>query len=292
MRHPIAILGAGPVGLAAAAHTVQRGLDFVLLEQGAIEAAMLQWGHVRLFSPWCYTVDAAARALLDAQGWQSPEDEALPTGAEIVRDYLTPLAKHPAIAPHMRTGTRVTAITRAGRSKLDSDGRNMAPFVIHWQDAAGQAGRTLARAVIDATSIWGAPNPYHLRHPGCEWRGARRRCRAAHTGDRCGSFGDQRGAGPDGAAITQTIDPHHLGHAARRYCTSGRRRVERSASRPGPIGTARHRGDCFGAADIALTLRSRADRPVGRKLDGRWAARLCKIGDNGGPDHCRHWLSP
>ena len=131
MQHPIAILGAGPVGLAAAAHAVQRGLDFVLLEQAAVGAAMLQWGHVRLFLPWRYTVDAAARALLDAQGWLSPENEVLPTGAQIVRDYLTPLGKHPAIAPHLRTGTLVTAITRAGRSKLDSDGRDLAPFVIH-----------------------------------------------------------------------------------------------------------------------------------------------------------------
>ncbi len=117
------------------------------------------WGHVWLFLPWRYTVDTAARALLDAQGWQSPEYEALPTGTEIVRDYLTPLGKHPAIAPHLRTGTLVVAITRAGHNKLDSDGRDLAPFVIHWQDAAGQAGRTLARAVIDATGTWGTPNP-------------------------------------------------------------------------------------------------------------------------------------
>ena len=95
MQHPIAILGAGPDGLAAAAHAVQRGLDFVLLEQEAVGAAISKWGHVWLFSPWRYTVDAAARALLEAQGWQSPVDEAVPTGTEIVRDYLTPTWQAP-----------------------------------------------------------------------------------------------------------------------------------------------------------------------------------------------------
>lgn len=56
----------------------------------------------------------------------------------------------------------MTAITRAGHSKLGSDGRDLAPFVIRWQDAAGQAGRTLARAVVDATGTWGTPNPIGL----------------------------------------------------------------------------------------------------------------------------------
>ena len=34
--------------------------------------------------------------------------------------------------------------------------------MIRWQDAAGQAGRTLARAVVDATGTWGTPNPIGL----------------------------------------------------------------------------------------------------------------------------------
>ena len=50
---PIAVIGAGPVGLAAAAHVVKRGATPLLLEAGpAVGASVLGWGHVRIFSPW------------------------------------------------------------------------------------------------------------------------------------------------------------------------------------------------------------------------------------------------
>src|SRR5687768_8630333 len=98
---PVAIIGAGPVGLAAAAHAVQRGLMPILFERGAaVGASLREWAHVRVFSPWRYNVDTAARALLQGVGWAAPDDEALPTGGEIVRDYLEPLATHPHIIPH------------------------------------------------------------------------------------------------------------------------------------------------------------------------------------------------
>ena len=97
---PVAIVGAGPVGLAAAAHLVQRGIRPIVLEQGkSVGAAMLEWCHVRIFSPWRYSIDTAARALLDRSGWTAPDDDGLPTGGEIVRHYLAPLAAVPEIAP-------------------------------------------------------------------------------------------------------------------------------------------------------------------------------------------------
>ncbi|WP_372339061.1 FAD-dependent oxidoreductase, partial [Actinoplanes sp. RD1] len=53
--HPVVVIGGGPVGLAAAAHLQERGLPFVVLEAGpAAGAAIAEWGHVRLFSPWRY----------------------------------------------------------------------------------------------------------------------------------------------------------------------------------------------------------------------------------------------
>ena len=54
---------------------------------------ILQWGHVRLFSPWQYNIDKAAERLLRKQGWQSPVLTELPFGQEIVHQYLRPLAK-------------------------------------------------------------------------------------------------------------------------------------------------------------------------------------------------------
>jgi glycine/D-amino acid oxidase-like deaminating enzyme len=110
---PVAVLGAGPVGLAAAAHLVARGFTPLILEAGAQVASNLEsYRHVRLFSPWQYNVDKAARQLLMAAGWKMPDPEALPTAGEIVDGYLLPLAALPAIAANLRLSHRVGAITR------------------------------------------------------------------------------------------------------------------------------------------------------------------------------------
>ena len=115
---PVAVIGAGPVGLAAAAHLIERGLEPLILEAGPTPAASIeQWRHIRLFSPWQYNIDAAAVRLLDATGWEAPEPTALPTGGELIDDYLTPLASLPAIASRLHTGARVIAVTRLGMDK-------------------------------------------------------------------------------------------------------------------------------------------------------------------------------
>ena len=157
---PVVVIGAGPVGLAAAARLVERGIRPLVLERGfGAGAAVEGWGHVRVFSPWAYNIDAAARSLLEAGGWLAPDPEALPTGHELVRDYLAPLAAHPAIAPHVVLGATVEAVTRAGIDKVTSVGREDAPFVVRWRDRDGAERRVEARSVIDASGTWGAPNP-------------------------------------------------------------------------------------------------------------------------------------
>ncbi|GAB5373695.1 MAG: NAD(P)-binding domain-containing protein [Acuticoccus sp.] len=157
---PVVVVGAGPVGLAAAARLVERGLPFMVLEQGAaVAAAPRAWGHVRLFTPWRYAIDAAAERLLEAESWRAPDPETLPTGAELVDRYLAPLARHGAIAPHLVLGARVTAIGRAGLGKMSSDGREDTPFMVRWTDGAGAVHRTAARAVLDASGTYGRPNP-------------------------------------------------------------------------------------------------------------------------------------
>lgn len=156
---PVAVIGAGPVGLAAAAHLVERGIRPVIFEQGPrVGAALLAWGHVRVFSPWIYNIDAAARALLDRSGWIAPNEGGLPTGGEIVRDYLEPLATLPEIARNLKLGATVTAVTRKGHNKVSNEGRKGSPFVIRYEDADGEH-RVLARAVIDASGTWSRPNP-------------------------------------------------------------------------------------------------------------------------------------
>ncbi|MGC1210026.1 MAG: FAD-dependent oxidoreductase, partial [Micromonospora sp.] len=152
---PVVVIGAGPVGLAAAAHLHERGLPFTVLEAGdTAGAAVRQWGHVRVFSPWRYNIDAAARRLLDKAGWAAPDLDALPTGAELAADYLQPLAELPQLKPYLRYGARVEAISRIGLDRLRTAGRDQAPFLVR----LAEGDELLARAVIDASGTWGTPN--------------------------------------------------------------------------------------------------------------------------------------
>ncbi|HET6763379.1 MAG TPA: FAD-dependent oxidoreductase [Longimicrobiaceae bacterium] len=158
-RLPVAIIGAGPIGLAAAAHLLARGERPLLLEAGGEAGASIrQWAHVRLFSPWKYLVDPAARALLEPGGWRQPDGDALPTGGELLRDMLQPLAAHPAIAPHLRLNARVQSVTRVGFDKAKTEGRERAPFELAVRTPGGEE-RIRARAVIDASGTWSQPNP-------------------------------------------------------------------------------------------------------------------------------------
>ena len=88
---PVAIIGAGPIGLAAAAQLNERGIDFIIYEAGdRVANSMAAWGHTRLFSPWEHLVDPAAKRLLVATGWTAPDERALPTGSELIDEYLAP----------------------------------------------------------------------------------------------------------------------------------------------------------------------------------------------------------
>ena len=154
---PVLVVGAGPVGLAAAAHAHRRGLPVLVLEAGrSAGSAVSEWGHIRLFSPWSELVDPVAAELLDGVGWQRPEPTAYPTGADWVRSYLRPLAD--VLGSSVRYSHRVVGISRQGRDRLVDAGRATAPFVAHVQAPAGEE-RIAVRAVVDASGTWGTPNP-------------------------------------------------------------------------------------------------------------------------------------
>ncbi|WP_442574561.1 FAD-dependent oxidoreductase [Microbacterium sp. F51-2R] len=157
---PVAIIGAGPIGLAAAAQLVERGIDFVMFEAGGQAAAsMREWGHIRLFSPWRHLVDPASRRLLEAQGWELPDPERAPTGAELVEEYLAPLAALDPIASRLRTGVEVVGVTREGMDRTRTRGRFATPFALRIRTGDGEIQDVAARAVIDASGTYRSPNP-------------------------------------------------------------------------------------------------------------------------------------
>ena len=157
---PVAVIGAGPVGLAAAAHLAERGLPFEVLEAGdEVGAAIRRWGHTRLFSPWRYLIDPAAERLLDAAGWEAPAPGRVPTGADLVASYLEPLAQTPEMAGRIRFGVTVTAVSRRGMDRTRSAGRDDTPFVLRLTERDGQVREISARAVIDASGTYASPNP-------------------------------------------------------------------------------------------------------------------------------------
>lgn len=157
---PVAVIGAGPVGLAAAAHLIERGLTPVIFEAGeTIGANVRVWGHVRMFSPWEFTVDQACVRLLEAHGWRLPLRDDLPTGHDLIDRYLLPLSQLPEMCDHIHLNARVIAVSRRGIDKMKDAGRDDAPFLLHIVHSDGREARIEARAVIDASGTWQQPNP-------------------------------------------------------------------------------------------------------------------------------------
>lgn len=157
---PVAIIGAGPVGLSAVAHLLERGETPILFEAGdSIGANLRDWAHVRMFSPWQYVVDKASVRLLEKHGWQMPPADGLPTGGELREHYLLPFADLPEIAPHIHLNARVVAISRSRADKMKDANRENSPFVLHVVYADGHEAHIQARAVIDASGTWSTPNP-------------------------------------------------------------------------------------------------------------------------------------
>ncbi|MGO4858005.1 NAD(P)-binding domain-containing protein [Arthrobacter sp. 2MCAF14] len=157
---PIAVIGAGPIGLAAAVHLLERGLEPVIFEAGPTAGAAIErWRHIRLFSPWRFNLDAAAVRLLDPTGWEPPRLTALPYGGELIDEYLAPLAALPAIGSRLKTGARVVAVTRAGLDKTHVRGRDTTPFIVRVEHNGGEVRDHTVAAVIDASGTWSARNP-------------------------------------------------------------------------------------------------------------------------------------
>lgn len=164
---PVAIIGGGPVGLAAAAHLIERGLRPCVFEAGSEPGtAVREWRHVRMFTPWLFNLDAAACRLLEAKGWKAPDTDAFPTGADIIALYLAPLATAlDKAGANLRYDAKVIGVSRRHHDRLREGqraagrGRDAAPFVLHVAVAGGAIQVVEAGAVIDCSGTWTSPNP-------------------------------------------------------------------------------------------------------------------------------------
>ncbi|MGG4198747.1 NAD(P)-binding domain-containing protein [Peribacillus frigoritolerans] len=156
---PVAIIGGGPVGLAAAAHLLKEGEKFIVLEAGeSVGSSMLGWGHVRMFSPWQYNIDQAAKDLLENAGWMSPDENALPTGRELVEEYLLPLSNLPEIKERIMLQAKVVGVAKKTHDKLKTGKRDTVPFQLY-VEVNGDTKVIEAKAVIDSSGTWTNPNP-------------------------------------------------------------------------------------------------------------------------------------
>ncbi|WP_079407376.1 NAD(P)-binding domain-containing protein [Streptomyces sp. 3211] len=155
---PVVVIGAGPIGLAAAARLIERDLEPLVLEAGpAAASAVRDWSHVRLFSTWSEVVDPEAEKLLAPTGWVKPDGATYPSGGDWAELYLQPLAD--ALGRRVRYNATVTGVSRAGRDRVVDADRDAQPFVVHLAGPGRREERIFARAVIDASGTWSTPGP-------------------------------------------------------------------------------------------------------------------------------------
>ena len=139
----------------------ERGIRPLIFERGeSVGASLLEWAHVRVFSPWRYNIDAAARGLCSrrrmagarcrcaAHRWR--DRRALPATARCSAGDM------PA---NLKLGATVTAITREGRDKVSSRQSRQARLRHPLCRQGRREHRLRARAVIDASGTWTQPNP-------------------------------------------------------------------------------------------------------------------------------------
>ena len=252
MTHPVVIIGAGPIGLAAAANAAERGLPYVVLEAGPhAGAAVGEWAHVRLFSAWRELVDPVARGLLDAAGVDGAGPRRLPDRRGVAR-ALPAAARRPAgraARRRVRYDATVVGVGRAGRDLLVDSGREQDDFAVH---VAVGSPQTAGSSGCSAGPSWtrpapgGDPNPLgadgypaagervadrpdHLRHPRPR-RPRRRRTvlRQARRAGRQGGLGAGRAGRADPAGAGRPGHPRHLAAAP----AGGGRRIRRRRQRP------------------------------------------------------------
>jgi thioredoxin reductase len=115
----VLVIGAGPMGIAAAIGAADRGADVTVLERGEVGASLRTWGPTRFFSPLHMNLSARMRELL---GDTLPDPDALLTGEEYADRVLLPLVEREPLRGRVHTGHTVVAVGRKGLTRTDYAG--------------------------------------------------------------------------------------------------------------------------------------------------------------------------
>ena len=151
----VVVIGAGPMGIAAAIGAFDRGHDVTVLERGEVGASLRTWGPTRFFSPLHMNVSARMRELL---GDAMPDADALLTGPEYADRVLVPLVAREPLRGRVHLGRNVIAVGRRGLTRTDYAGhplRAERPFrVLCADDETFEA-----EVVLDASGGLTVPRP-------------------------------------------------------------------------------------------------------------------------------------
>ena len=161
----IAIIGAGPIGLEAALLARQAGFDVAVIEKGRVAENVLDWGHVRLFTPFGMNSSEQGRgAVTKAFGREAlPRVDELLTGREFLQRYLIPLSRVPELAGCIREQCEVVSISRQRFGKTDYSGQSARaadPFQLllrRTQNVEHDELMTTADVVLDCSGTY----PHH-----------------------------------------------------------------------------------------------------------------------------------
>ena len=198
-------------------------------------AALEAWGHVRVFSPWTYNIDAAARTLLDATDWRSP----IRRDCRPAASWCATTSRHSPRTPlwrrtWFRGDGRGGDAARARQGVLDRPGRRALRRAVARCGRRAASGRGTGgdrrlrdlgiaepdgRGRLSGRRRAGIRRSHRLRHSRCAWPRPSAVCRTAGAGGGRRAFGDQRRARPAAAAGGGARHAGHLGPAARPLST-------------------------------------------------------------------------
>lgn len=154
----VVVIGAGPMGLAAALGAIERGCETTVLERDEVGASLRTWGPTRFFTPLRMNLSSAMRAVA---GDILPDGDELLTGPQFA-DILGELARRDPLRTRIRTKHSVLAVGRRGLTRSDYAGhplRSERPFRLLIDSPNGEEVLE-ADVVFDASGGHMIPRPF------------------------------------------------------------------------------------------------------------------------------------